>query len=166
MFKDRPRIKLEMTEWDRMMDIVVLVLVVLHIVYVARSFSTLPEIIPTHFDAGGQPDGHGSRAFIWLLPGVSLFLFVALQLLSKYPHVYNYLVKITQENAEKQYRNAIQMIRLLNIVVQILFFYISYISISASKGHSVKNSAYIIPMIIVILFVFIAYYLIKSVKNK
>ena len=166
MFKDRPRIKLEMTEWDRLMDIIVLVVVVLHIVYVARSFSALPEIIPTHFDAHGQPDGHGSRAFIWVLPGVTAFLFVVLQLLSRYPHIYNYLVKITQENAEKQYRNAIKMIRLLNIVVQVLFFYISYISITASKGLSVANSAYIIPMIIISLFVFIAYYLIKSVKNK
>lgn len=166
MHKNRPRIKFEKSELDHLYNLILLILVVLHIVYVGMSFSELPEIIPTHFNAEGQADGYGSKGFIWLLPGVSVLLYAALSVLIRYPHIYNYLVQITEENAAKQYRIAIDMIRILNVVVQILFFYISYLSISGSQGKSVENSSYIIPLIILGMFILIAYFLIKSVKNK
>lgn len=167
MYKDRPRIKLERTELDRILNLLMLILVVLHIVYVAVAFKGLPETIATHFNWQGIADGWGSKFYLWLLPGVSLITYISLTILSKYPHIFNYLVKITEENAERQYKTAVQMIQYTNLIVLILFFYISYMSISSSTVNTNAQSAnYTIYFIIGGLFVLIGFYILKAFKYK
>jgi uncharacterized membrane protein len=45
--------------------------------------STLPNTIPTHFDAAGHPNGYSSRAGIWGLPVVVTFVYIILTAVNK-----------------------------------------------------------------------------------
>jgi uncharacterized membrane protein len=65
---------------------------------------TLPETIPIHFNFAGEADGYGEKGHIFALPAIATIVAIVLALLSKIPHQFNYLVAITEANAEKQYR--------------------------------------------------------------
>ncbi len=62
--------------------LVVLVLVALPMVYAWHLYPYLPERVPTHFGANGQPDQYGGRTSIFLGPcilgGVSILLYLLL----------------------------------------------------------------------------------------
>ncbi|HTX58067.1 MAG TPA: DUF1648 domain-containing protein [Verrucomicrobiae bacterium] len=50
-----------------------------------RAYGGLPDRIPTHFDALGQPNGWGPKASLLLLPGVGAFVLLLLFLLRNAP---------------------------------------------------------------------------------
>lgn len=47
-------------------------IIVLTVAYALIRYSSLPEIIPIHFNARGEADGFGARGMIFLSPAISL----------------------------------------------------------------------------------------------
>lgn len=37
-------------------------------------YKDLPQTVPTHWNYKGEVDGHGPRATVWLMPGISVFI--------------------------------------------------------------------------------------------
>lgn len=68
------------------------------------SYAQLPEQIPSHFNATGQVTDYQGKAFIFFLPVLAVVFFVGFSLLKRIPHLYNYPIPITPENAEWQYQ--------------------------------------------------------------
>jgi uncharacterized membrane protein len=62
-------------------EAVTITLAALPIVYLAFVYSALPETIPVHFNAGGNPDRMGSKSALW---SMNLLLTVPLYFLFKY----------------------------------------------------------------------------------
>ena len=62
-------------------------------------YDSLPEIIPRHFNAYGQPDGYSQKEIIWTLPILGCLLYAGMTWLSRYPHLFNYPQKVKQKNA-------------------------------------------------------------------
>jgi len=62
-------------------EAVTITLPALPIVYLAFVYSALPETIPVHFNAGGNPDRMGSKSALW---SMNLLLTVPLYFLFKY----------------------------------------------------------------------------------
>ncbi len=133
-YEDRPRIKIEPTALDKILEATSLVLLVLIWVTVIFNYESLPLKIPMHFNAAGEVNDYGNKQMIWLLPSLGLVLFVALFFLNKIPHKFNYLVKITPENAKQQYTIGIRIIRFTNLFVMALFYYIVYKTVSITMG--------------------------------
>ncbi len=77
----------------------------------------LPETVPTHFDAAGNPDDHGSRNVLWIIPVIALIAYAGLTWLSGNPGSLSYPVRITDTNASVQYRNSVLMLRVMKSVV-------------------------------------------------
>lgn len=71
-------------------ELVLIVLTLLPILYLAINWSALPESMPIHFDAQGNPNGYGSRmVYVWMPLG----LYVLMLLLPKIdPRKANYVV--------------------------------------------------------------------------
>ena len=96
----------------------------------------LPAEIPTHFDFSGTPDSWDSKQSLLYLAGVGVILYLVMIVLSRFPHLNNYLVAITESNAEKQYRMAITfMLTMANIVVW-MFAFIMWQTIRVALGQS------------------------------
>lgn len=108
----------------------VLVLIVLPFWF----YNDLPDRIPKHFNAAGQPDAFGTRSSIWISPIVGVVLFIGMAVLNQYPHLFNYLKPITQDNYESQYRNATRLLRLINVIMVWVFAYITYGTIQTALG--------------------------------
>lgn len=161
---ERPRIVPEKQYIDFLFEVVVALLVVGQWIFVGLNFAELPDTMPRHFGANGEPDGYGSRSLVWFVPAISTVLTLGLFLLSRVPHVFNYLVEITPENALIQYRLAQRMIRQLNVLVAIVFSYVTVSTILTGLGIWNGVGVWFLPATIIFIFVALIGYLIQSSK--
>ena len=117
-------------------------------IYCFISYSTLPDVIPVHYNELGFPNGYGSKDTIWLIPGIVTIVVVALFFLNKYPHLFNYAVNITEQNALKQYQLSTRLLRIISMNVACLFNYIVYKEVEgATTGYS-RLDWWFIPLLI------------------
>lgn len=148
-YDDRPRIKIEPTAVDRIIDALSLVFLLLLLVMVFQYYPDLPDKIPTHFNSLGQADDFGRKNSILLLPVMAVILFVLIQILGKYPHQFNYLVKITPQNAKKQYRLGARIMRFTNLFVMMVFYYTDYKVIKMSINQETPNlDKWFVPVVL------------------
>src|SRR4051812_34263813 len=65
--------------------LLVLILVILPFIYLSSLYKTLPEMVPTHFDANGQPNDMSNKSSLWgilgICSGISVLVFLLLRFL-------------------------------------------------------------------------------------
>lgn len=134
----RPRIRIGRGVIDWILESMGLTALILIIAYPLMSFGELPAEIPSHFDASGEPDAYSGKWIIWLLPLVTLILYSGMSVFQNYPHVFNYPVKVTNENAEKLYRTAVRSLTVLKVLVTLFFLYITIRTILIATGKATE----------------------------
>ena len=118
MKTDRPKIKVPYQQIDIILELISATILIFIIVYTIISYSELPETIATHFNANGEADGFGSKSSLWLLTGIFCFLSIFLLFfINKVPHLHNYMVNITEQNALKNYRLSVRMVRYTKLIL-------------------------------------------------
>ncbi|MGH7453559.1 MAG: DUF1648 domain-containing protein, partial [bacterium] len=130
----RPVLKISRSSFEITLSIFGALGILIMIFVIGTYRSSLPQVIPTHFGISGEPDGWGGKSTLWVLPMLSLVIYIGLTILSRYPHVYNYLWLITPQNAKVQYQNSRQMIILLKTEIVWLFVYIVWQTIQTALG--------------------------------
>lgn len=162
----QPKIALEMGPADWLLEGVAGTGLVLVLILPAVYYAELPDTIPTHFNARGEADGFGSKATLWLMPGLGLILYLMMTILARYPHIFNYTVQITPENAERQYRMATRLVRLLKVFVMSLFAYLAWGSIQVATSRAATLDSFWLWFIIGANTTIIGWYLIQSYRKK
>lgn len=166
LFMERPRIIPRPDEVDKLLEAVgiagLLFLIGVPIYY----YGALPETIPRHYDATGKPDAFGEKAIIWTLPLLGLALFVFLSALRKSPFMFNYTVKITQDNAERQYALANKMLRAISAIITCGFAYIGYGTVQTALGKQDGLSRVFTPVFLILIMGVVVYFTIKSFQRK
>ena len=162
----RPRIKLQLNQTDKILEIVGWISVVGIWALPLINYSILPEIIPIHFNGAGKANGFGNKTHIFILPIISTLLFIGLTILNKHPHIFNYPSQITKENAVHQYTNATRMMRVLKLVIVLLFGLIVFKTIQNVNGHADGLGTWFLPFTIGVFIILTLYFLIKSLKQK
>lgn len=117
----RPKIKLTPTRLDNKLELTGTIFLVVLWALTIYTFLKLPTTIPIHFNASGQPDDHGNKLTLLILPILATIIYLGMTQLNKFPHIFNYMIKITVENAEKQYTIATRMLRFLKLAILIIF---------------------------------------------
>lgn len=144
----KPKIHVPMEGLDIILDMLSVTFLLLMIIFTIMSYSDLPEIIPSHFDANGNVDGYSNKKFLWLLPAIGAVTLVGLFVLNKYPYIHNYMVNITEENALKNYRLSTRIIRFTNVFTMLTFAIIVYAMIASAKGEIFNFGSWFIYAII------------------
>ena len=162
----RPRIKLQLKQTEKVLEIVGWVSVVGIQALPLKNCSILPEIIPIHFNGAGKADGFGNKTHIFVLPIISTLLFIGLTILNKHPHIFNYPSQITKENAVDQYTNATRMMRVLKLVIVLLFGLIVFKTIQNVNGHADGLGTWFLPFTIGLFIMLTLYFLMMSMKDK
>ncbi|MEI6062291.1 MAG: DUF1648 domain-containing protein [Bacteroidota bacterium] len=111
-------------------------------------FQKLPDTIPTHYGLNGQVDDWGSKWSIFILPFINLFLFTGLRILSLYPNIYNYPVKVNEENALDLYTKGSRLIRIINMIIVLVFLFIEWQICHVTAN--TKLPSWFLPLVIVI----------------
>lgn len=117
----RPKLNIVLSPTDRFLEVLGYVLLCLMWGTAMFAFRELPGTIPIHYNTSGKADSYGSKMFLLLLPVIPTFIFFGITYLCKYPHIFNYIVIITEENAPRQYRLALRLLRVLKIAVVLIF---------------------------------------------
>ncbi len=144
----RPRIKVPFETVDVIIEGVSITLLILMWCYCIINYMELPETIPTHFNAAGEPDAYGSKHTIWIIPLIATVLYIGMFIINKYPHIHNYMVNITEDNALKNYRFSTRTLRIVNFLCVLLMTYITYMIIESAFGKQFNLGTWFVPVVI------------------
>ena len=162
----RPIIKLKLTNAAIVIEAISWCALGLLWVITLFNYTSLPESIPMHFNLAGKVDRYGDKSEILILPFVGTVIFIGITILNKFPHIFNYLVEITIDNALAQYQSATQMLRILKFVVILIFITITLLTINVSEQNGNEINPWLVPALIAILFIITALYIVKSIKSN
>ena len=112
----------------------------------------LPDRIPTHFDAAGNPNGWGSPSSLLLLPAVALAIYLSITLVSRFPSAFNYPVRVTPENHARLEALALGMVSWLKMEMVCLFTWIQWSILEDVRQGQGGLSPALLPVSIVAVF--------------
>jgi len=162
----RSRIKIELTSLDKMVESIGWLALIFLWVLTILNYSKMPETVPIHFNAAGEANGYGNKASIFILPVTGLVLFIGMTILNRFPHIFNYPVNITKENAERQYLNATRTIRYLKSIIVFTFLIIEYQTIQTVSGKSDGLGVWFFPVTMGLILIPTIGFVIRAYRTK
>lgn len=133
---------------------------------VFESWEILPDTIPIHYNASGEPDAWGSKFSLVFLPCITIVLYGSLTILGRYPHIFNFPWKITEQNAERQYILAKQLLSWLKAEVIWVFYYIEWNSIEIAFSRVDGLSTSFLPIFLGTITLSIVVYLVLASRAR
>lgn len=136
---------------------------------VAIAFLVWPDLgerVPIHFGITGKPDAWGTKVMILILPVVAFILNTVFIIISRYPHTFNYPVKITPENARKQYLLALSLLKWLKLEIIWLFTILFWQQIQVALGAKETLSIGLIISSFLVITITVMIYLFQSYQNR
>ncbi|MBE0068933.1 DUF1648 domain-containing protein [Thermoanaerobacterium thermosaccharolyticum] len=164
MLNKRPKIQIPMTPMDIIVELLSILVTVSIVIITIILWYKLPGTIPTHFNIRGEVNSSGSKSNTLILLSVIILMYVMFTVLTRYPHIFNYLVEITEENAIIQYKLAKSFMRFLKLEIVLLLSYIEYITVNAASSSKISLGLVFLPISIIAIFVTLGIYIYKSVK--
>lgn len=149
----RPKLKPELTVTDRFAESFSIFLLLLIWIMSLYYYSRLPEIIPTHFNAAGQPDAEGGKSTLFLLPVITTMLYAIMTIVNLFPHTFNFPGKITPETAMSQYTLATRMVRFIKVIMMLMFAVMTYMIIKTATGEVSGLGVLFLPIFVVATFI-------------
>ena len=122
------------TSFDYLIGLLAIGLVLLQVYLVFQYWQLLPERIPTHYNITGEPDAYGAKTTLLFLPLIGVGLFVMLSVVALNPQNMNLPVKVTEENRELVYAQAVRFIHFLRLLIGFLFGYLIWGTIQVGLG--------------------------------
>ncbi len=160
--EERPILEMELKLTDRLLEAFT-ILCILFIWGIALvNYNTLPHTIPSHVNAAGEIDGFSNKAMLFFIPAVITIMSIGMLMLSRFPHKFNYPLKVTLETAPRVYTFSSRMVRVLAIGSAVLFTIIEVLIISMAKG---KTSGSLFAVLITLILVLTIFYLIYSISK-
>lgn len=163
---ERPKIQLQLQSFDYVLEVIaglgVMALMGLAVFY----YNQLPEQIPRHYDFAGRPDALGGKMILWLLPTLGLIIYGLLTFMNRIPHLFNYPMKITAENAATQYFMATRLIRVLKAFIMLLFAYLVWRTIGIAQNEASGLGAWLLPVVVLVNLGLVFSYIYRSSSKK
>lgn len=140
----RPKIDIPMSPVELALQFVGLLAFITMGVLLGIKWDGLPAEIPTHFNMAGEVDGYGGKGYLLFEPIMAVVLYAGILILSRFPHLSNYNVEITEENAHRVYAAGRLWITVINVIIAWMFAALNFVSINAAET---ANSALVLPII-------------------
>lgn len=165
VMEKRPVIKLVPSGLDRLMEISGMVVFAAMWILTIYVYIKLPAVIPVHFNANGEPDNYGNKLTLLILPVIGSIIYFGIGKLNQYPHIFNYLTPITEENAERQYTLATRMMRYLKLIILLIFFFILLFTYLTTTSAVKGLGPLFLPVIFILLLAPVAGAVVQAFRN-
>ena len=164
---NRPKIKIEKSITDKSIEILTFLLILCSCILIGIYYNQLPEKLPIHFNWPSKDEnGFGTKDLLWASPIICGIIGIGIYKLNQYPWIFNYPTEIDENNAEYNYRQATQMLRILNLLIGFLCLSLTLMSILDGLGIENKLDKYLGPLLPILLIGLPVFYLIKILMNK
>ena len=161
----QPKINIKKTKIQCRLSIVNITCIILTTVLILYFYKDLPDLIPSHFNLKGEPDSMGKKFVLFLSPSLALILHVLINWLNKYPHTFNYIHKITEQNAHREYSLAINWMTILSTIIILFLSVICLIQLLLSLGIETNLMGFTTVLFTLSIFISFISYMIKSGKK-
>src|SRR5690606_19851752 len=163
----RPKIKLKKNGFDVTIEILAFILILASALLIGYYYNQLPDKLPIYFNWPSKDEnGIGEKDLLWASPIISGLIGIAIFKLNQYPWIYNYPTEIMPENAERIYRMATRMLRVLNLILGFTCFVLTLFSILAAQNKLNGLDRFLLPTLPFLFLTPTIYYLIKSIRFK
>lgn len=129
--------------------------------FILINWSTLPESVPSHYNALGEADDWGSRGVIFVPLAIGVLIWVLFSILEKYPHLHNY-PEINEKNVTHMYKNSMLMLNVIKNELMIIFSFSAINDVFVSKGKGSLIGAWEMPIVLGLIFGTIFVFLLRT----
>ncbi len=161
-----PRMRPELKWGDLLLDALVLAMIVGIWALAFLAYMHLPDSIALHFDAAGQPNRYGGKANVFLMPFIATLIASGIFIINQFPHIFNYPVKITPQNAIYQYSLATRFMRWTNLLITLLLGIITYEIVASARGKFSKIGIVLIIVYSMLMMIPFVIYLILAFRRR
>jgi len=120
----------------------------------------LPQRIPTHFTADGQPNAWGPPSSLWLLPIVAAGVYLLISVVSLFPASFNFPVRATPVNRARLEALTLQMMSWIKVELVCLFLFIQWSIIQSVRGGRAALPPVMVPLFLVVVFATVGVHLV------
>jgi|SRR5436190_9124716 len=135
-------------------------------VYLALNWAAMPATVPSHFGINGQPDAWGPRWHLFLVPACALVVVSLLSIGKRFSNHFNYPVRITEENRERQRELGLELIDELRFIVASLMGYISIQQMRTALNLTNGLGVWVMMLLVAAVFGTIGAYFVRSVRAQ
>lgn len=160
--EERPVLETRLTFTDRLLEAITFAAIASIWVIAVVHYKQLPDVIPTHINASGEVDGYSNKIMLFFIPAIITVMSTGMIILSRFPHKFNYPLKVTLETAPRVYAFSAKMVRVLAVGSAILFALIEVMIISMAHG---KTNGNLFTILIILIMVLTFSYLIYSISK-
>jgi uncharacterized membrane protein len=166
MIQEQPGITVETPRTDHVLDVAGWVLLLVLIGLTVYSYSVLPETIPTHYNARGEPDDYGHKEALFVLPGIAVALFIGFIFLIRSSHNVRKMHHASDpDKALRQYMLATRMMRVVKLTVAAQFILVTLGTYLVAQGMYDSLSRGFILGIVGMIFVPVVYYAWRALRE-
>jgi uncharacterized membrane protein len=164
---NRPKIKIEKTVNQKLIEALTFLFILGSIILIGIYYNQLPYKIPIHFNWPSKDNnGFGTKDLLWATPVICGIIAIGIYKLNQYPWIFNFPTEIDEKNAEFNYQQATQMLRILNLLIGVLCLSLTLMSIL--DGLEIENDLdkYLEPLFPILLIGLPVFYIIKILASK
>ena len=122
--------------------------------------------VPLHYNIYGEADVYSRKWTIFIVPILMIITYIALSILQRKPHIFNYPIQVTDENRDKLYEIGVEMVVVFKLLVTLMFSVLSTSNILNAVNKNGYISVWPIISIILVWFVVFIYYIYKMYAHK
>lgn len=124
--------------------------------YALNGPDPLPQRIPTHFGADGQPNAWGPPGSLWLLPIVGAGLYLIISVVALFPASFNFPMRTTPASRPRLEALTLQMMAWVKLELCCLLLTIQWLIIQSARHGNAAMSPAIMPVFLGLVFVTVA----------
>lgn len=155
----RPEIK--RTPYHIIMNTLSILVLVGTYLFLALSWKQIPSQIPGHYNGSGEINRWASKAELWILPSIGVFLYAMISLFEHFPQTWNTGIAVTEENREDVYRILKNMVVTLKLILVLTF---SFLTVWSSL--SLPLPVWFLPLFLVLLFGTLTIFIVALLKKR
>lgn len=159
MEQDKLHIKIPMMA--KILDTVSLLFFFGTMMYLLTVWSSLPELVPSHYNLAGEADDWQKKWVIFLPPSIGIVLWFPLHILEKKPHLHNY-IGLTEENKERLYKNSMLLMNVIKNEMLLFFSFGSWNDVKVANGNESLLGVWDIPILFLVIFGTLIFFMIRS----
>ena len=162
----RPKLAIRREPLGTVVEVLALIGVGVCVLTVALSWSTLPETSPRHFDLSGEPDAWIGKGMLLFMPLLVAVVYAGLTVTGRYPHWFNFPVRITEQNAHAQYRIAVSLLRWIKLEIIYVFAIDVWITVRAATEQEVGQRLFLLLLIIAGILVTVVIHVVAAFRAR
>lgn len=151
--------KTKYSKFQLFLEIIGAAILISFFIFLVKSWSSIPERIPGHYNAAGVVDRWGNKNEILMLPIIGGILYLGLTMITFFPEIWNVPMPQSQENKEAVYKCMKTMLISLKVEIIAMFFYITFHSVNA-----MDLPIAFLPIVLIIIFGSLTYFIVRSYR--